>query len=80
MEHKYPKGDVVNIRPDYYKNNGRDLFDHFAEIMPTQGFQGFMIGNVMKYIVRYPAKNGVEDLHKARTYLDRLIQFEEGHK
>ncbi|QCZ50991.1 Hypothetical protein SAC12_1418 [Levilactobacillus brevis] len=40
MEHKYPKGGAVNIRPDYYKNNGRDLFDHFAEIMPTQGFQG----------------------------------------
>ncbi|WP_158727611.1 DUF3310 domain-containing protein [Levilactobacillus enshiensis] len=69
--------DSPDIRPDYYKQNGKDLFDHFTEIMPTQGFRGFMIGNIFKYVTRYPAKNGVEDLRKARTYLDRLIEFEE---
>lgn len=66
-----------DIRPDYYKSNGHDLFDHFEEIMPTQGFRGFMVGNIFKYVTRYPAKNGLEDLHKARTYLDRLIKYEE---
>ena len=65
------------VRPDYYKNGGHDLFDHFTEIMPTQGFRGFMIGNIFKYVTRYPAKNGLEDLHKAQTYLNRLIEFEE---
>jgi len=70
------RGSSDEIRPDYYKNGGHDLFDHFTEIMPTQGFRGFMIGNIFKYVTRYPAKNGIEDLRKARTYLDRLIQFE----
>lgn len=65
------------IRPDYYQHEGRDLFDHFSEMFTTQEFRGFMVGNVIKYVIRYHSKNGVEDLRKARTYLDRLIQAEE---
>jgi hypothetical protein len=38
---------------------------------------GFHDGNVVKYVARYKFKNGVEDLRKARWYLDRLIQLEE---
>ena len=32
--------------------------------------------NVLKYVTRYREKNGVEDLKKARWYLDRLIKKE----
>lgn len=38
---------------------------------------GFLEGNVIKYVCRYKAKNGVEDLKKARHYLDCLIEREE---
>jgi hypothetical protein len=31
---------------------------------------------VVKYVVRYKQKNGVEDLKKARHYLDMLIEME----
>jgi hypothetical protein len=34
----------------------------------------FCEGNIIKYIVRYKNKNGLEDLKKARKYLDLLIQ------
>lgn len=34
---------------------------------------GFCEGNVIKYISRYKAKNGVEDLEKAKHYIDLLI-------
>jgi hypothetical protein len=34
----------------------------------------FLEGNVIKYVTRYQHKNGVEDLKKARWYLNRLIQ------
>lgn len=33
----------------------------------------FLQGNIIKYVCRYDAKNGVEDLRKARRYLDELI-------
>jgi len=35
---------------------------------------GFCEGNVIKYISRYKAKNGVEDLQKAKHYIDLLIK------
>lgn len=36
----------------------------------------FCQGNVIKYITRYKDKNGVEDLKKARHYIDILIEEE----
>ena len=35
----------------------------------------FFEGNCLKYIMRYKLKNGVEDLKKARHYLDKLIEM-----
>ena len=37
---------------------------------------GFLDGNVIKYVARYRLKGGVEDLKKARHYLDKLIETE----
>lgn len=37
----------------------------------------FLEGSVIKYVVRWKFKNGVEDLKKARHYLDILIELEE---
>ncbi len=37
----------------------------------------FLQASVLKYLVRFPFKNGVEDLHKARYMLNRLIAREE---
>ena len=67
------------LRPDYYKGtDGKDLFARFESgLLTKEQVQGFYVGNVMKYITRYQGKNGVEDLKKARTYLDRLIEFED---
>ena len=36
---------------------------------------GFFEGNILKYISRWQDKNGVEDLLKARHYLDKLIEI-----
>ncbi len=36
---------------------------------------GFYEGNIIKYVTRYPHKNGIEDLKKAKWYLDRLIEI-----
>lgn len=34
----------------------------------------FCQGNVIKYVMRYNQKNGLEDLKKAKVYIDYLIQ------
>ena len=38
---------------------------------------GYSEGNVVKYISRWKNKNGLEDLNKAKWYVERLIQVEE---
>ena len=40
----------------------------------------FVEGNILKYTLRYKDKNGLEDLRKAKWYLERLIQRIENEK
>lgn len=63
--------DVANIptNPDYYSRWKMQPLD-FIQANDLD----FMRGNIIKYIMRYDAKNGLEDLKKARVYLDRLIE------
>jgi hypothetical protein len=35
---------------------------------------GFLGGNVVKYMARHAQKGGIEDLRKARHYLDKMIE------
>jgi len=35
---------------------------------------GYLEGNIIKYVTRYKQKHGVQDLEKARHYLDKLIE------
>lgn len=38
---------------------------------------GYLEGNIVKYVTRWQSKNGIEDLRKARHYLDKLIEVSE---
>ena len=59
-------------RPLHYENSTEiDVID-FCNIYNLD----FTEGNIIKYIVRYKLKNGVQDLEKAKDYLDRLIERE----
>jgi hypothetical protein len=71
------KSDPVN-HPAHYKVGGIETID-FIE---AKGL-GYHIGNVVKYITRAGHKgttNGLEDLKKARWYLDRAIEKNENPK
>ncbi len=63
------KQDAVN--PSHYRG------DLVMRIIETFGL-GFTLGNVIKYILRHKDKAGLEDLRKARWYLDREIGALEG--
>lgn len=66
-------GDTVN-HPDHYNMGGIEVID----AIEAWGFgEGFNRGNAIKYIARAGRKDlakEVEDLKKARFYLDREIQ------
>ena len=60
--------------------------DHYKDlaIQPFEFIErnnlGFGAGNIIKYLCRYKRKNGIEDLKKARHYLDLLIDLEHRRK
>lgn len=62
------------INPEHYKQGSIQCIDAMQQVLSTEEFQGYLKGNVFKYIWREKNKNGIEDLRKARWYLDRLIE------
>lgn len=64
--------DVVN-KPEHYRQGGLECIEAIEASMSREEFQGYLKGNIEKYVWRYRYKNGAQDLHKARWYLDRLI-------
>ena len=65
------------INPSHYKQGDVECIDAIKSAT-GDGFTGYLTGNILKYIWRWKHKNGIEDLKKARWYLDRLIGELEG--
>lgn len=69
------KIDMVNHPSHYQGNNGMeviDVIDNFTQDL--KGVEAFDTGNIIKYVCRWKSKNGVEDLKKAKWYLEHLIK------
>lgn len=66
------KEELVTHPARYTGKSGMQVFD----IINEYGMD-FYEGNALKYLIRYKKKNGLEDLKKARVYLDYMI---EGYK
>lgn len=45
------------------------------ENFTDEEYEGYLRGNALKYLMRYKAKNGVEDLKKCSTYINELIEL-----
>jgi len=66
-------GDKVN-RPSHYTTGKIEVIDYINDKLTKEEYAGYCLGNIIKYVSRYKHKNGVEDLEKARVYLDWLIE------
>ena len=62
----------TQVGGDHYKDRKIQPWDFI-----TANNMGFLEGNVIKYVSRHKEKHGVEDLKKARHYLDKLIEVSE---
>ena len=60
--------------PPHYTYGDIEVIDYIAQTLGAEGFKGYCLGNVIKYISRAEHKNGKEDYKKARWYLDRIIE------
>ena len=63
--------------PDHYQSKTGieviDVIEAFTDGL--NGVEAFDTGNAIKYICRWKNKNGVEDLEKARWYIEHLINY-----
>lgn len=65
--------DNVN-HPAHYTAGGIECIEAIKASMTSEEFYGYLKGNALKYVWRYKNKGKpLEDLQKARWYLDRLI-------
>ena len=64
------------IKPEHYRGGEVDLIDGWALNYSVEEFRAIMKSHIHKYIYRYEKKGGLEDLQKAKYYIERLEQFE----
>ena len=63
--------DIINHPPHYTQHKSG------VECIQITEHMSFCLGNVMKYVWRADEKGGLEDLKKARWYLEREISRRE---
>ena len=68
--------DAVN--PKHYKQGAVEAIQAIESATTNKkGIIAVCTGNIIKYLWRCEDKNGLEDLYKARWYLDKLIETTE---
>ena len=68
MEHKT---DVEH--QEHYTAQTVQPIQYMKVTMSPEQFEGFLLGNLIKYISRYRHRNGLEDLRKAKVYMGWLV-------
>jgi hypothetical protein len=61
----------TQIGGKHYKADGIEPWDYVAA-----NNLGFFEGNIVKYVSRWKDKGGVDDLRKAKHYIEKLIELE----
>ena len=65
---------MVSHPPHYQSETGLEAIDVIeAFTFDLKGIEAVDTGNILKYMCRWKNKNGVQDLEKARWYLEHLI-------
>lgn len=73
--------DMVTHPPHYQSKAGLEVIDVIkAFTADLVGIEATDTGNIIKYICRWKHKNGIEDLEKAKWYLEHLIKCAKENK
>ena len=71
--------DVVNEtcreinNPSHYNSGDVECIDGIEASLSKEEFEGYLHGNIIKYVWRFKYKGGVKDLQKAEWYLKKLM-------
>ena len=70
-----PEEDMVNHQSHYTQGEIEciEVIKYINDKLHTEGYEGYCLGNFIKYIWRCNFKNGWEDIDKAIFYLNELL-------
>lgn len=71
-----PVNDNVN-HPSHYETGSFECIDVMLETQGKEVVKNFCLCNAFKYIYRHNNKNGLEDIQKAKWYIDKYIELSE---
>ena len=72
-----PAPDNVN-HPKHYETGKFECIDVMVETQGEEAVKAYCLCAAFKYLYRHNRKNGLEDIKKARWYLDKYVELEEG--
>ena len=72
---KEQKEDMINHPPHYTQGEIEciEVIKYINDKLHMEGYEGYCLGNFIKYIWRCNFKNGWEDIDKAIFYLNELL-------
>lgn len=65
--------DVVN-NPSHYKRGEIECYEALKSSMTKEQFLGHLKATAIAYLWRYDLKNGLEDVKKAKWYVDQMVK------
>lgn len=68
--------DIVN-HPSHYETGKFECIEVMEETQGKEAVMDFCICNALKYLYRHKRKNGIEDIKKARWYIEKYIELAE---
>jgi hypothetical protein len=70
--------DIVN-HPSHYESGKFECIEVMLETQGKDAVMDFCLCNAFKYLYRHNRKNGVEDIKKAKWYIDKYIELAGGN-
>ena len=73
------RADDLQISGNHYKDMAIQPWELMQSVLTHEEFVGFLKGNIIKYSLRAGRKDGSDDLGKARHYMLKLKEVQDGH-
>ena len=73
------RADDLQISGNHYKDMAIQPWELMQSVLTHEEFVGFLKGNIIKYSLRAGRKDGSDDLGKARHYMLKLREVQDGY-
>lgn len=73
------RADDLQISGSHYKDMAIQPWELMEAVLTRAEFVGYLKGNVIKYAMRAGRKDGSDDLGKAKHYMMKLKEIQDGN-